>query len=273
VKFIIFIFFLVANICKAQESLLKEHLKIEFMGGVSGYNGDLSEHRITMNQLRPAFNVNLKYNTEDFINFGIGFGYGRVGGNDKFNTRRGLKARNLNFKTNIFEANIIGEIKLADPQYYDTYPYLFFGIGVFHFNPFTYDSSGIKTFLQPLGTEGQGLQEYPDRKPYKRTQLCIPIGGGWKWNFKDVWELSYEIGARILFTDYLDDVSKTYPNLQALAIAKGEKAVELTYRGTAPFVESKQRGNPSNNDFYFYSGIKVAVYIRQIQIRVRIVNP
>ena len=90
-------------------------------------------------------------------------------------------------------------------------------MGLFHFNPFTYDKENNKTYLQPLSTEGQGLKEYPGRKKYSLTQFCLPVGGGWKWNINENWDISYELGFRILFTDYLDDVSKTYVNLNVLA--------------------------------------------------------
>ena len=71
-------------------------------------------------------------------------------------------------------------------------------------------------------------------------------------------EICYEIGYRFLFTDYLDDVSKNYINLDVLRQAKGDKAVEMAYRQNTPFRgEDYQRGNPGKNDSYFFTGIKV----------------
>src|SRR5204862_362594 len=81
------------------------------------------------------------------------------------------QARNLSFKTNIQELSIGAEFNLVDPQIYLQVPYVFAGIGVFHFNPFTYDNDGNKTYLKPLSTEGEGLSDYPARKNYSIIQL------------------------------------------------------------------------------------------------------
>jgi hypothetical protein len=74
-------------------------------------------------------------------------------------------------------------------------------------------------------------------------------------------DIVYELSGRLLFTDYLDDVSTAYVNSQTLQMHKGEKAVELAVRqqptsGVRPFREGDVRGNPEINDWYFFSGIK-----------------
>ena len=77
-------------------------------------------------------------------------------------------------------------------------------------------------------------------------------------------EICYEFGYRFLFTDYLDDVSKSYINLNVLEQAKGPKAVEMAYRKDIPFVEDGlPRGNPSRNDSYFFTGIKLGYVLGQ----------
>lgn len=255
--FLIFLLVL-SNACKAQE------WQAEIMGGVAGYNGDLTQQRVSVKQLRPAVNLNLKYNSGDYLNFRIGLGYGRIGADDKNNTNESLKRRNLNFKSDIYELNLIVEVNLADPDTYTSYPYLFGGVGVFHFNPFTYDSANKKTFLQPLSTEGEGLSEYPDRKKYSLTQVCIPFGIGWKMALNEKWDISYELGYRITFTDYLDDVSKTYVSQNILALEKGPKAAELSYRGSTSFPGPVQRGNPATKDIYYFGGIKLSTSLSNL---------
>lgn len=261
-KFCLIFLLLSASICKGQE------WQAEVMAGVSGYNGDLTQQRITVKQLRPAFNLNLKYNSGDFINVRAGIGYGRVGADDKNNKSAGLRFRNLNFKSDILELNLIAEINLFDPEIYTAYPYVLGGIGLYHFNPFTYDKNNKKTYLQPLSTEGEGLNQYPGRKKYALTQFCIPVGAGFKMTVKEKWDISYEIGYRILFTDYLDDVSKTYVNLDVLSQAKGPKAAELSYRGKNPLsqVDGLQRGNSKINDSYFFTGIKLGINLTQLNM-------
>ncbi len=80
--------------------------------------------------------------------------------------------------------------------------------------------------MQPLSTEGEGLSQYSGRKKYSLTQVCFPVGIGWKVILTDRIEVSYEFGYRFLFTDYFDDVSKSYINLDVLNQAKGPKPLK-----------------------------------------------
>ena len=249
---------LITQACFAQE------WQLEIMPAFSGYHGDLTQKAININEYKPAINVNLKYNTGDFVNFRLGLAYGSVGASDKNNTNPGIIARNLSFKSNIYEANLMLELNLMDPETFSSYPYMTIGVGVFHFNPYTYDSANQKVYLQPLGTEGQGLPQYPEKKKYALTQFCLPIGGGWKWPLNDTWDMSVEFGYRFLFTDYLDDVSTTYPNESILAAARGPLAASLSYRGTGTAIEGMQRGNPSKNDSYFFGGIKFSCSLNKL---------
>lgn len=247
-----------SSVCKAQE------WQAEIMAGVSGYNGDLTQQRLVIKQLRQALNLNIKYNSGDFVNFRLGIAYGRIGADDKNNKSLALKNRNLSFKSDVFELNLISEINLFDPVTYTSYPYIFGGVGVFHFNPFTYDSNNKKTFLRPLSTEGEGLNEYPDRKKYSLTQVCIPLGIGWKMVLNEKWDISYEFGYRITFTDYIDDVSKNYVDLNVLATEKGPKSAELSYRQSTPLTDADVRGNPAIKDVYYFAGVKLSTSLSNL---------
>jgi hypothetical protein len=262
-KTFIIISLILSNTCFGQEWVAEVTL------GAAAYNGDLTQQRISIKTMRPGVSFNLKYNSGDFINFRAGIGYWSLLGNDKFNSEPDLKARNLNFKTSLIEANVCAEIILADPEIYFSYPYILAGVGAFHFNPYTYDQNNTKTFLQPLSTEGEGLNRYRDRKKYSLIQVCFPVGFGWKFNFREKWEISYEFGYRFLLTDYLDDVSETYPNLDVLAQEKGPKSAELSYRKQGvPFQEEGQaRGNPKIKDSYFFSGIKLGLNLTRYRNR------
>ncbi len=249
--FLIFTVSLFSSFAYAQE------WQPEFFIGASQYNGDLTQQRIEFKDWKPALNFNLKYNSGDFLNFRIGLMYTKLGANDKYNKAADLKNRNLNFRSDVLELNVIGELNLFDPDTYNSYPYIFAGVGVFHFNPYTFDSSNKKTYLQPLSTEGEGLSQFPDRKKYSLFQLCLPVGVGFRMPLNEKWDINYEFGYRILFTDYLDDVSKDYVNLSVLQNAKGQEAASLSYRGPTPFLyENQARGNPAIKDSYFIVGVK-----------------
>ena len=236
----------------------------EIMVGISGYRGDLTQHAITLKSIGPAVNLNLKYELDNLIILRGGLGWGKFSADDKNNKDKSLKRRNLNFKSAIIEGSLCVEFNLFDPEFNYHYPYIFTGIGMFHFNPYTYDKENNKTYLQPLGTEGQGLSEYPDRKIYKLTQFCLLIRGGWKMQLNQKWDIVYEMGYRFLTTDYLDDVSTTYADPQKLLLNRRPKAVELTYRRELvplpPNTEVK-RGNPKVKDGYFFSGIKLLIHL------------
>ena len=259
-KFTLIPFLFIINFCFGQE------WQAEVMVGVSGYNGDLTQNWLTIKTLKPAVNLNLKYDVDNRLIIRGGIGWGTVTADDKNNRQADLKRRNLNFESTILEGSLCAEINVFEPGIFYSYPYIFAGVGLFHFNPFTSDKDNKKTYLQPLSTEGQGLSEYPLRKPYKLTQFCLPFGGGWKININDRWDVIYEVGARLLFTDYLDDVSSTYVNPQTLLMHRGEKAVELALRqdpasgGNLPH-EGDIRGNPEVKDWYFFSGIKLLVHL------------
>ena len=247
----IILLLLLPGICNCQK------WSAEIMTGVTSYNGDLTQKDISFTRMRPAVNLNVHYNSGDFLNFRAGVYYGQIGADDKNNANKGLIDRNLNFKSDLIEINFCLEFNLFDPEVYSKYPYFFIGAGLFHFNPYTFDKDNKRIFLQPLGTEGQGLQEYPGRKEYSLTQFCIPFGVGWKINYKKKIQISYEFGNRFLFTDYLDDVSKTYAAPEILGLKKGPKTAELSYRKNIPFNElNEPRGNNKVRDYYFFSGIK-----------------
>ncbi|MGL1572121.1 hypothetical protein ACSTHY_00040, partial [Vibrio parahaemolyticus] len=53
---------------------------------------------------------------------------------------------------------------------------------------------------------------YPDRKQYSLFNLEIPIGAGIKYAINENVNVYFEFAFRKLFTNYLDDVSNTYPD-------------------------------------------------------------
>jgi hypothetical protein len=257
-----FLLLLTCNLCYGQKWMG------EVTAGVSQYNGDLTQQAVSFKRIKPAVGFGVKYNSGDLLDISIGLMFARVGADDKDNKRADYQARNLSFKTNILELNVRGEFNLVDPEVYLQIPYVFAGLGVFHFNPFTDDNEGNKTYLRPLSTEGEGLAEYPKRKEYSLYQFCIPFGAGFKIKTTDKWQLSYEFGYRYLLTDYLDDVSKTYVSLEILNLRKGPKSSELSYRKSTPFIEEGYpRGNSKVRDYYFFTGVKFAFNLTQVKIR------
>jgi hypothetical protein len=259
---LLFLCFFVPAALSAQQKL-----NLDLFGGFSNYQGDLQERDFTTNESRGAFGLGLRYNLTGHFALRGGFTYAAIAAADKHNKLQSLQQRNLSFESKIKELSLLADYSFFDPGIHKLTPYVFGGVAVFHFNPYAYDTLGNKIFLKPLSTEGEGLPQYPSRKPYHLTQLSIPFGAGIRWRFSDNVTLSYELGMRKTFTDYLDDVSKTYVDQAVLFAAKGPKAVEMAYRGAElknglPYpADGTIRGNPKYKDRYYFSGITVSIGI------------
>ena len=71
-------------------------------------------------------------------------------------------------------------------------------------------------------------------------------------------------------SDYLDDISTEYPNMNELEARRGEIAVQLSDRSGELGIEpigtpGKQRGVESNNDLYYSLRVGVVYYIGLLQ--------
>jgi hypothetical protein len=247
-------------------SLLQaQRLHVNLFGGISNYSGDLQNKAFTLEQSYGAFGAGLQYDLTDHISVLTNFTLAHVAAADAYN-KPSLHFRNLSFQSRIFEWNVLGEYTFLDLSRRRFSPYVFAGVAVFHFNPYAIDTVGNKIYLKPLSTEGEGLSQYPDRKPYSLTQFAIPFGLGVKLRITDNVVIAYEIGVRKLFTDYLDDVSTRYVDQTVLLNAKGPKAVEMAYRagelkgGNATYpADGTIRGSSKYKDWYYLSGIKVSI--------------
>jgi hypothetical protein len=235
---------------------------VDLFAGTANYQGDLLEKRYTMANSKMALGLGASYAYGGHFRVRGLLSFAKLTADDKDNSDPLLIARNLNFFANITEFSLTAHYDILDLQYNRVTPYIFAGISVFHFNPYTYDSVQGRVYLKPLSTEGQGLNAYPDRKPYNLTQFNFPFGGGIKFRVSDGVVLAWEIGLRKTTTDYLDDLSTTYVDEFALLNERGQTAVNVAWRGdevkTNPQLyppEGTIRGGPKFKDWYYFSGI------------------
>ena len=78
-----------------------------------------------------------------------------------------------------------------------------------------------------------GISGTPNKtKEYSNVQIAIPLGGGMKYVLNPRYYVSFEIGIRKTFFDYLDNISEGDPTLK-----------------------NYQYGNPNDYDNYFFTGI------------------
>lgn len=236
-----------------------------FLGG-SNYGGDLAPEPVIMEETHAAVGILGRYNFNETFSLKSQIYYGTISGSDENSPSNSWRReRNLSFRSRILDFGAQVEVNFAGfwitDQRKRSSPYGFLGFSVFNFDPQAQTQGGNWVSLQPLGTEGQGTTRYNDRQKYSLTQVSIPFGAGYKIAFNQNWSMGIEIGARKTFTDYLDDVSKTYVSPELLRATHGGQSAQLADR-TDEVVEGDfnrspgdQRGNPTRDDWYGFAGI------------------
>lgn len=232
------------------------------MVGAMSYKGDLNPVMFSNKFLHPAIGIIYKRSYNNHWSFRAGFNYGRISANDSQAADSFSINRNLSFRSDILELQGGVEFNFfpyqtANPATFFT-PYLFIGLNVFRFNPKA-ELNGQWYALQPLGTEGQGTDLYPNRNPYGRVSVNVPFGGGLKFKISKRFCTALEVGVRKTYTDYIDDVSKNYADPTAIRKEYGKAAAQLSDRSLekgSPQID-RQRGDPSKKDWYWFSGIQI----------------
>jgi hypothetical protein len=246
-----------------------QNVYFTLQSGAANYQGDLQQKPFTLQQSGAQVSASLSYYVTPNIGFSLQGGVGKIQATDAKSNNQGSRERNLSFANKIKEIGVMAEYQVFDLSKKLWTPYGFIGAVLFNHNPYTTDINGNKVFLEPLRTEGQGLPEYPSRKTYKLTQYAIPLGGGVKINLNNNLTIGYSLGLRKTFTDYLDDVSTTYPDFSTLLNRRGTSATALSFRsyeipGASPVfpAEGFPRGGTSkNSDWYYFQGITVTVHL------------
>lgn len=229
----------------------------------------------------------------EWLGFRLAVNQGRLEGYDSVIKDKGgdevlRKLRNLQFRSSIIEG--YAALEISPTVFLEKYdgllgkirPYGLVGVGVFHFNPkgqyIAPDGSRKWVALQPLHLEGQGFAEYPDRKPYSLTQLEVPMGFGFKYYIKENMFVGIEVLHRQTFTDYVDDVSTNYidnslfakylkPEQVPLANQLNNRQDLLAGGATRPM--DPQRGDPTQNDAFFSTIIRMGWRLNQMSSELR----
>lgn len=242
--------------------------------GGSQYFGDLND-KYGFKWIRPAGGVFLRHHFNPYISVRGNLSYTKIGYADRLSDNIWNKTRNLDFESDIFEFAVQSEFnftKFATGEENMRFtPYLTGGIGVFYYNPYTH-LDGKKYYLRKMGTEGQNFEGYENRK-YNSFSMCFPIGAGFKYWIRPGFNLGFEIADRLTFTDYLDDVSRTYvgaDNFPSNNPDYPNPATRLQDRSVASPVNNpnalgrtgKQRGNSQTSDQYMYGIITLSFQLK-----------
>jgi hypothetical protein len=251
-------------------NLSSQYTEVGVFVGVSNYHGDLTPKNLEVSSYAPAFGAFGRYNFNGHLAAKVHFYKGVLQGSDfHAQVTKGERARNLSFRTDIYELGAQFEYNFLDFKVaikdHITTPYIFAGVAGFYYNPQA-EINGQWFDLRPLSTEGQGL-EGSSAQPYQKFSIAIPMGLGVKFNINHVTNIGLEFGMRKTFTDYIDDVSTTYPDLNVLASEVGDFAAALSYRAPeynpdAPAdPQGTSRGDATDKDWYFFGGVTFSVNI------------
>lgn len=232
--------------------------------GTSTYFGDLNTDW-RLNRLGLAAGAFGRYNFNDRVCLKLGGNYANISADDADSKNVFEQRRNLSFKTLLidgaatFEFNFLPYIHGHRDYFYT--PYMFAGFAGFYSNPKT-KYEGKWEELRPLGTEGQFRGD-----EYNTIQGAFAYGLGLKMDINYRLSFNVDFSLRNVWTDYLDDVSGVYPDLEDLRALRGDLALALSDRSVEPKIgqAGRQRGNGKKNDMYAIAGVSLVWYFGDIR--------
>ena len=237
---LVYLLLLQTNLSNAQQRRLNTHFlpysSISFGAGSSTYFGDLAGPSQPFRTLAtlPRWHVGLGFTRQLTPHFAAraSFTWVRIVGDDytysKSNPTKFAAqfVRNLHFRNDVKELAFTGIYNFVaderNPQNRAQFtPYVFGGLALIAHNPEALIPSGTTNTntrqwvkLQPLHTEGQGQPGY--EAPYSLLSVAIPMGVGMRYRLNEDFNVGFEIGLRLTFTDYLDDVAGSYAQPDAV---------------------------------------------------------
>lgn len=180
--------------------------------GISNYAGDLNKSTLPrMGESNVAFGVMGRHHFDYRWAVRANLFYGKISGDDaNFDDDAERAGRGLAMTSSLVEFSLMGEWEpLGERRYLSGEgfqklfsPYFFAGIGLAFNNPELDTSNFIDddTFAERLNQDLNAS--------YSNTNFTIPFGIGVKYDVTQQFLVSFELGARPTFTDYLDGVSE-----------------------------------------------------------------
>jgi hypothetical protein len=254
-----------------------------FLGELGGANAIGSDGLRDWNFNENKLAVSLDYQYYLKRNFSVrgNFLFAYLAGDDSNTTEPFRYNRNLSFRAPMYELSGMLQYYLMreEPgmkshfikQKFTMNLYVFLGVGINYFNPQAkYNGSWVN--LQPLGTEGQGIDGQP--APYSRVTAVIPMGFGLSKKCWTYWMLGLEFSYRKTFSDYIDDVSTVYYNNDKIYSERGEMAAYLADPSHGYYIDNNgnevplnstseglQRGDPEDKDAYLTGSVTVRYFL------------
>lgn len=252
---------IILSILLAQVHDLSAQKGLELGGwlGTSFYHGDLNT---SLKIVKPGVAGGLlaRYNFNHRVAVKTSLNFGSVGADDADSDNNWERNRNLSFRSRIFDITNVIEFNFFHYEHghltLNKTPYFFGGFNFVRYNP-TAELNGERYNLRDFGTEGQA-----PGSEYGLFNLGLVLGGGFKFDINRTTSVNIEVGARFLFTDYLDDVSTIFPEKTELIGTRGQIAAQLSDRSLVDGLgeAGRQRGDSKGNDKYTFAGISFVRY-------------
>ena len=260
--------------------------------GGANYLGDIGGKEMTrrdfvwdmhMNQTNIATGAYGRYKFSKRMAVAVNFDYLQINDSDSETTNPARRARNMNFRNRMFELGVRGELTifydndLGGRGYYnpDFKLYAFGGLSVFSHNP---QGQIFKEGELQYGGEWFNLQSWQtEGVDYSLWGVAVPAGIGMYFTHDKTWRFGWELSWRTTFTDYLDDVSTTYADLEVGTLAY--EFASQTYQDLIDEIDdpsasgsvfdhqyidgfATKRGDPTHNDSYLTSQFTIGRVIR-----------
>lgn len=239
-------------------------IKGDLMLGYATYSGDLCDG---MDCFDPqiATTLGLTYRMTESLSLRAGLSWFRLAGDDSKSEDVWRKRRNLHFRSENIEFAVVAKYNIF--QYHKMYrrrqtfsPYVFLGVGANYFIP--------KAELEVEGsTDWYNLRDYKtEGEEYSKIAFVIPYGAGITVKVSPHLDLLIDVGFRLAFTDYLDDVSNSYA-IQSELSSVGKALSDRTneYDGFAVSTvdrSNKLRGGADKRDGYYMTRIGLSYTLK-----------
>ena len=228
-------------------------------GGFNWYYGDMNDRLIAHpSTFDNYWTVGLLYRATPRFHFSLSYAVGEVMGADSVAVQDFQRRRDLHFRTDLRQFSLHANYRLLGYRGRETRrvtPYLIGGLTYFSYNPYAI-VNGKEVELQPLGTEGQFIENSNNPEPYELNRLAMPLGIGVEFRISRSFSARVELVNHFTFFDYFDDVSTDYADSALLAATpSGALAVAMASNLANGYPRTGfNRGNEGNNDTYMFLG-------------------
>lgn len=228
-----------------------QYFEVGINSGLMSYIGDIQPQEPHIGSFSGNLGLFTRLNFSPRLAFKAGLNAGEFYATDRYANNSRYR-RNLESKTRVYDISATAEYNFSPYNVMrdeNISPYVFAGVSGFYFNPQA-RYEGTWTDLRPLQTEGVG---------YSPMSFSVPFGLGFKFGFKRRYNFGFEFRMQQTFTDYLDDVSGNYPNLEALEVSN-PTAYALSYRtpetytsnaDRLPIPSGQKRGDDYKTDLFY----------------------